>query len=144
MGWEPDGSCPILMSIFGGLITMGMTFNNADNRELNRGTDFKTYVMGNVWCREFEFNTVADTSPAYAAGGISLADANVNNSKFGLATVEHVSIESKGGFVFNYDIGTDKILMWQSNNAAAAVLVEEANGAPAAVTNVKGLAYGRI
>ena len=135
---------PLLLSIFGGLITMGMTFNNAANRELNKGTDFKTYVIGNIWCREFEFNTVANTSPAYAAGGISLADANVNNSKFGLSSVEHVSIEAKGGFVFNYAIGTDKILMWQSDDAANAVLVEEGNGAPAAVSNVKGMAYGRI
>ena len=123
---------------------MGMTFNNATTRELNKGTDFKTYVTGNVWAREFEFNTVANSTPAYAAGGISLADTNVANSKFGLSSVEHVSIEAIGGFVFNYDIGTDKILMWQSDDAATAVLVEEGNGAPAAVTNVKGIAYGRI
>ena len=123
---------------------MGMTFNNRDNRELNKGTDFRTGVMGNLWYREFEFNTVADSSPAYAAGGISLADSDVNNSKFGFSLVEHCSIEAKGGFVFNYDISTDKVLMWQSNNAAAAVLVEEANGAPAAVANVKGMVWGRI
>lgn len=123
---------------------MGLTFNNAANRELNKETDFRTGVMGNVWYREFEFNTVADSSPAYAAGGISLADTNVNNSKFGLSTVEHCEIEAKGGFVFNYDISTDKILMWQSDDAATAVLVEEGNGAPAAVSNVKGMVWGRI
>ena len=123
---------------------MGMTFNTRDNRELNKGTDFARGVMGNKFYVEFEFNTVADSDPAYAAGGISLAHASVGNSKFGLASVDHVEIESKGGYVFNYDIGTDKILMWQSNNAAAAVLVEEANGAPDAVANVKGMAWGRM
>ena len=121
---------------------MGLTFYNRDNRELNKGTDFARGVMGNKKYVEFEFQTVANSTPAYAAGGISLADANVGNSKFGLADVSHCEIEAKGGFVFNYDIGTDKILMWQSNNAAAAVLVEEANGAPAAVTFVKGMAWG--
>ena len=123
---------------------MGMTFNTASNRSVNTGTDFRTGVHGNMWYKEFEFNTTADTSPAYAAGGISLADADVNNTKFGMARVDHCDIEAKGGFVFNYDIATDKILMWQSNNAAAAVLVEEANGAPAAVTNIKGMCWGQI
>jgi len=123
---------------------MGMTFNNATSRELNKGTDFKTGIMGNVWYREFEFNTVADSDPAYAAGGISLAHASVANSKFGLSSVEHVSIETKGGFVFNYDIGTDKILMWQSDNGGASVMVEETAGAPAAVTNIKGMVWGRV
>ena len=123
---------------------MGMTFNTSANRELNKGTDFRTGVMGNVWYREFEFNTVADSDPAYAAGGISLAHASVANSKFGFSTVEHCSIETKGGFLFNYDIGTDKILMWQSDNGGASVLVEEGNGAPAAVANVKGMVWGRI
>ena len=121
---------------------MGMTFNNRDNRELNKGTDFARGVMGNKKYVEFEFNTVANSTPAYAAGGISLADSNVGNSKFGLANVHHVQIEAKGGFVFNYDIGTDKILMWQSDDSANGVLVEEGNGAPAAVTNVKGMAWG--
>lgn len=123
---------------------MGLTFNTASDREVNRGTDFKTGVHGNLWYKEFEFNTVNDSSPAYAAGGISLADANVNNSKFGLATVSHCAIEAKGGFVFNYDINTDKILMWQSNNVAAGVMVEEGNGAPAAVSNIKGMAWGYV
>ena len=126
---------------------MGLTFNNATNRENaagQRGTDFRTGVHGNTWYKEFEFNTVADTSPAYAAGGIDLGDSNVGNSKFGLARVDHCEIEAKGGFVFNYDIGTDKILMWQSDDTADAVLVEEGNGAPAAVTNIKGMAWGQV
>ena len=123
---------------------MGMTFNNRDNRELQKGTDFRTGVMGNMWYREFEFNTVANTTPAYAAGGISLADTNVNNSKFGFSLVEHCEIETKLGFVFNYDIATDKILMFQSSNVANAALVEEEAAAPAAVTNVKGMVWGRI
>lgn len=123
---------------------MGLTFNTATTRELNKGTDFRTGVSGNRWYKEFEFNTVADSSPAYAAGGISLADGDVNNAKFGMARVDQADIEAKGGFVFNYDPGTDKILMWQSNDAAAAVLVQEGNGAPAAVSNVKGVAWGQI
>ena len=126
---------------------MGLTFNTAATRELaagKRGTDFRTGVQGNRWYKEFEFNTIADSDPAYAAGGISLADASVNNSKFGLASVDSADIEAKGGFIFNYDVGTDKLLMWQSDDTAAAVLVEEANGAPAAVSNVKGVAWGQI
>ena len=121
---------------------MGLTFNNRDTREINKGTDFARGVMGNKKYVEFEFSTVADTSPAYAAGGISLDADGVKNSKFGLASVTSCQIESKGGFVFNYDIATDKILMWQSDDAANAVLVEEGNGAPAAVAYVKGIAYG--
>jgi hypothetical protein len=121
---------------------MGMTFNNRDNRELNKGTDFARGVMGNKKYVEFEFNTVANSTPAYAAGGILLAHASVGNSKFGLATVSHCEIEAKGGFVFNYDIGTDKILMWQSDNGGASVMVEEQAGAPAAVSNIKGMAWG--
>jgi len=123
---------------------MGMTFNTSANRELNKGTDFRTGVMGNMWYREFEFNTVADSSPAYAAGGISLADSSVNNSKFGFSLVEHCEIETKLGYVFNYDIATDKILMFQSSNVANAALVQEEAGAPAAVTNIKGMVWGRI
>jgi len=123
---------------------MGLTFNTGTTRELNKGTDFRTGVHGNMWYKEFEFNTVANSTPAYAAGGISLADSNVNNTKFGMATVSHCDIEAKGGFVFNYDIGTDKILMWQSDDQADAVMMEEANGAPAAVPNVKGMAWGYV
>ena len=123
---------------------MGLTFNTASNRSTETGTDFRTGVHGNMWYKEFEFNTVANTSPAYAAGGISLADANVNNSKFGMARVDHCAIEAKGGLVFNYDIATDKILMWQTGSGNAAALAEEGNGAPAAVTNIKGMAWGQI
>ena len=123
---------------------MGLTFYDSSTRELQKGTDFRTGVQGNMWYKEFEFQTVADSSPAYAAGGISLADANVGNSNFGMERVDHAEIEAKGGFIFNYDIGTDKILMWQSDDTADAVLVQEANGAPAAVTFVKGMAWGQI
>ena len=111
---------------------MGLTFNTASNRSTETGTDFRTGVHGNMWYKEFEFNTVANTSPAYAAGGISLADANVNNSKFGMARVDHCAIEAKGG------------LMWQTGSGNAAALAEEGNGAPAAVTNIKGMAWGQI
>ena len=124
---------------------MGLTFNTASTRQLNKGTDFRTGVHGNTWYKEFEFNTVADSSPAYAAGGIDLGDTSIGNSKFGMARVDHCEIETKGGFIFNYDIETDKILMWQSDDAANAVLVEEGNAAaPAAVANVKGMAWGQI
>jgi len=123
---------------------MGLTFNTGTTREVNTGTDFRTGVHGNMWYKEFEFNTVANSTPAYAAGGISLADSNVNNTKFGMATVSHCDIETKGGIVFNYDINTDKILMWQSDNAGASVMVEESNGAPVAVANVKGMAWGYV
>jgi hypothetical protein len=129
---------------------MGLTFYDGSTRGVTgsangqRGTDFRTGVQGNMWYKEFEFQTVANSTPAYAAGGISLADANVGNSKFGMARVDHCSIEAKGGFVFNYDIETDKILMWQSDEDADAVLVQEANGAPAAVPNIKGMAWGQI
>ena len=58
--------------------------------------------------------------------------------------MEHCEIETKLGFVFNYDIATDKILMFQSSNVANAALVEEEAAAPAAVTNVKGMVWGRI
>ena len=123
---------------------MGITFNTATTREINKGTDFRTGVSGNRWYKEFEFNTTNDSNPAYAAGGMSLAHAGVNNSKFGMARVDQCDIEAKGGFVFNYDINTDKILMWQSDDAANAVLVEEGAAAPAAVTNIKGVAWGQI
>ena len=124
---------------------MGLTFYNKDDREESqRGKEFKTGVMGNMWYREFEFQTVANSTPAYAAGGISLADSNVANSKFGLSSVSQVSIEPKGGFIFQYDIANDKILMWQSDDAANAVLVEEGNANPAAVQNIKGMAWGQI
>jgi len=123
---------------------MGLTFYTATDRELNKGTDFRTGVHGNMWYKEFEFQTVANSSPAYAAGGIDLGNVNVGNSKFGMARVDHCEIEAKGGFVFNYDIGTDKILMWQSDDQADAVMMEEANGAPAAVTYVKGMAWGQV
>ena len=124
---------------------MGLTFYNKDDREESRrGQEFRTGVMGNQWYKEFEFQTVADANPAYAAGGISLAHAGVGNSKFGMARVDHCSIEAKGGFVFNYDIANDKILMWQSDDAANAVLVEEGNANPAAVQNIKGMAWGQI
>ena len=130
---------------------MGLTFNTATNRgsdtstSSQRGTDFRTGVHGNMWYKEFEFNTVGNSTPNYTTGGISLADANVNNTRFGMARVDHCEIETKGGFVFNYDIDTDKILMWQSDDSANAVLVEEGNGAaPAAVTNIKGMAWGQI
>ena len=58
--------------------------------------------------------------------------------------MDHCAIEAKGGFVFNYDIATDKILMWQTGSGNAAALAEEGNGAPAAVTNIKGMAWGQI
>ena len=61
-----------------------------------------------------------------------------------MARVDHCNIEAKGGFVFNYDIETDKILMWQSDDQADAVMMEEANGAPAAVANIKGMAWGYV
>ena len=130
---------------------MGLTFYTKDDRGVDastaslRGTDFRTGVHGNMWYKEFEFQTVANSSPNYTTGGISLADANVGNSKFGMARVDHCEIEAKGGFVFNYDIETDKILMWQTGSGNAAVLVEEGNGAaPAAVANIKGMAWGQI
>ena len=124
---------------------MGLTFNTATNRSVNTGTDFRTGVQGNMWYKEFEFNTVANSTPNYTTGGIDIGISPINNSKFGLARVDHCSIEAKGGFVFNYDIATDKILMWQSDDAADAVLVEEGTGAaPAAVSDIKGMAWGQI
>ena len=124
---------------------MGLTFNTAANRSVNTGTDFRTGVQGNMWYKEFEFNTVADASPNYTTGGIDIGADPINNSKFGLARVDHCDIETKGGFVFNYDIATDKILMWQSDDSADAQLVQETDGAaPAAVTNIKGMAWGQI
>jgi len=123
---------------------MGLTFNTAATRSVNVGTDFRTGVQGNMWYKEFEFNTVANNDPAYADGGISLAHTSVANSKFGLARVDHCDIEAKGGFVFNYDIATDKILMWQSDDSADAPLVQEGDAAPAAITNIKGMAWGQI
>ena len=123
---------------------MGLTFNTAANRSVNTGTDFRTGVQGNMWYKEFEFNTVADTSPAYAEGGIDIGAAAIANSKFGMARVDYCSIEAKCGFVFNYDIATDKILMWQSDDTADAVMVQETDGAPAAVANIKGMAWGQI
>jgi len=117
---------------------MGMTFNNRDTREFNKGTDFARGVMGNKKYVEFEFNTLA-TTPNYGTG----IDISGINSKFGLASVSHCEIETKGGFVFNYDAATDKIHMWQSDNGGASVMVEETAGAvPAAVANVRGMAWG--
>ena len=125
---------------------MGLTFYNKDDREESqRGKEFKTGVMGNMWYREFEFQTVANSTPAYAAGGISLADSNVANSKFGLSSVSQVSIEPKGGFIFQYDIANDKIIMRSDGGGTAgAALAEEAAGPPAAVTYIKGMAWGTI
>ena len=130
---------------------MGLTFNTASNRgsdtstSSQRGTDFRTGVQGNVWYKEIEFNTVADSSPNYTTGGIDIGASPINNARFGMARVDHCEIEAKGGFVFNYDIDTDKILMWQSDDSPNAVLVEEGNAAaPAAVNNIKGMAWGQI
>ena len=78
---------------------MGLTFNTAANRSVNTGTDFRTGVQGNMWYKEFEFNTVADSSPNYTTGGIDIGADPINNSKFGLARVDHCDIETKGGFV---------------------------------------------
>ena len=119
---------------------MGLTFNNRDTREVNKGTDFNRGVIGNLKYVEFEFNTIADTSPAYATGGIALTSIN---TKFGLATVTSCNIQPKDGFVFEYDIANDKILMRSDGGGTAgAPLAEEAAGAPAAVSNIKGIAYG--
>ena len=124
---------------------MGLSFATTSSREVQKGTEFRTGVSGNRWYKEFEFNTVADSSPAYAAGGISLADSNINNSKFGMARVDECTIEPKGGFIFQYDIANDKIIMRSDGGGTAgAVLAEEANGAPAAVTGITGVAYGQI
>ena len=125
---------------------MGLTFYNKDNRDdPKKGQDFRTGVMGNMWYREFEFQTTNDANPAYAAGGISLADDDVRNSKFGLSTVSHVNIVPTGGFIFEYDIEADTIIMRSDGGGTAGgALAEEAAGNPAAVANVKGMAWGTI
>ena len=128
---------------------MAITFLTKDTRPIadGRGTEFRSGVMGNKWFKEFEFN-IANSTPAYAtaAGGLVLsADGNGGNSKFGMASVESVNIESTGGYVFQYERTTDSITMRQGNaGSSASVLPEVGDANPPAVTNVKGIVWGTL
>lgn len=77
---------------------------------------------------------------SYPTGGESLTAANI-----GLGVIDHMTIEPKGGYVFEYDYANKKVLAYvEEAVAAGGPLLEVANAVDlAAVTGVKFRAVGK-
>lgn len=75
---------------------------------------------------------------SYDAGGESLTAANL-----GLGVLDHVTIEPKGGYVFEYDYTNSKVIVYVEEAVAAGGPLVEASGDLATLTGVKVRAVGR-
>ncbi len=93
--------------------------------------------LGNAGNETTATVTIAFDS-SYDSGGESLTPANL-----GLGVITHVTIEPKGGYVFEYDYTNKKVIVYVEEAVAAGGPLVEASGDLATLTGVKVRAIGR-
>lgn len=84
----------------------------------------------------FRFGTL--NLGAYATGGIAVTPA-----QFGLLTLVHLDLGATGGYVFEYNKTTGKILAYWTGAGLSAVLAEVTNATNLTAITPRFMAYGK-